>query len=97
MPQDGIDLARVATPDPSTHDIRGVWRVDGRVHDPASFVYLQHIRRFRLYCAQYALKERDELTLEGARRFTAWYSHRRRLQSSYLAGIQSALSALNRA
>jgi integrase/recombinase XerD len=67
-----------------------------RVHKSASVVYLQHIRRFRLYCAQYALKERDELTQEGARRFTAWYSSSGHLKPSYLAGIQTALSALNR-
>jgi hypothetical protein len=42
-----------------------------------------------------ALIERDELTQEGARRFTAWYSSSR-LKPSYLAGIQTALSALNR-
>jgi integrase/recombinase XerD len=94
MPQEVIDPAR--TPAPSTHDIVGVWCADGRVHGPASVVYLQHIRRFRVYCSQYALKERDELTQEGARRFTAWYNRGGHLQPSYLAGIQSALSALNR-
>ena len=65
MPQ---ELIGPATRAPSTHDILDVWRADGRVHEAASVVYLQHIRRFRVYCAQYALKERDELTQEGARR-----------------------------
>jgi integrase/recombinase XerD len=96
MPQDVIDPARAATPDPTTHDILEVWRADGRVHDPASVVYLQHIRLFRAYCAQYALKERDELTQEGARRFTACYCTGRHLKPSYVAGIQVALSALHR-
>jgi hypothetical protein len=63
MPQELIGLATRA---PSTHDILDVWRADGRVHEAASVVYLQHIRRFRVYCAQYALKERDELTQDGA-------------------------------
>lgn len=94
MPKEVIDPAR--TPAPSAHDILRVWRADGRVHKSASVVYLQHIRRFRVYCAQYALKERDELTQEGARRFTAWYSSSGHFKPSYLAGIQTALSALNR-
>ena len=93
MPQELIGPAARA---PSIHDIRDVWRADGRVHEAASVVYLQHIRRFRVYCAQYALKERDELTQEGARHFTAWYSRSGHLKPSYLAGIQTALSALNR-
>jgi len=93
MPQ---ELIGPATRAPSTHDILDVWRADGRVHEAASVVYLQHIRRFRVYCAQYALKERDELTQEGARRFTAWYRNSSHLKPSYLAGIQTALSALNR-
>ena len=97
MPQEKIDPARTATPTPSTHDILGVWRADERIHERASVVYLQHIRRFRAYCAQYTLKERDELTQEGARRFTTWYSSSGRFKPSYLAGIQTALSALNRA
>ena len=59
-------------------------------------VYLQHSMRFRVYCLEYALKERDELTQEGARRFTARYSSSGRFRLSYLAGIQAALSALNR-
>lgn len=97
MPHDLFDPTTAGTPAPSTKDILGVWRADGRVQEPSSVVYLQHIRRFRIYCAQYAFKERDELTQEGARRFTAWYCSGRRLKSSYLAGIQTALSALNRA
>jgi len=90
------ELIGPATWAPSSHDILDVWRADGRVHGAASVVYLQHIRRFRVYCAQYALTERDELTQEGARRFTAWYSRSGHLKPSYLAGIQTALSALNR-
>ena len=59
-----------ATAAPTTEDMLLVWRADHCVQDSSAGVYLQWIRRFRVYCSQRNLDERAELTLAGARRFS---------------------------
>jgi integrase/recombinase XerD len=81
---------------PRTADMLRVWRADRCVQDSSAGVYLQWIRRFRAYCNQRKLDERAELTLEGARRFIAWYARRRHLGLRWLSGARSALYALSR-
>src|ERR1700674_5807452 len=81
---------------PTTEDLLRVWRADRCVQDSSAGLYLQWIRRFRIYCTQRNLDERTELTLDGARRFTAWYARRRHLDPRRLGGARSALFALTR-
>lgn len=81
---------------PTTADMRRVWCADRCVQDSSARVYLQWIRRFRVYCQQRQLEERAELTLTRARCFTAWYARRRHLDPHRLGGARTALYALNR-
>jgi len=81
---------------PTIANILRVWRADRCVQDSSADLYLQWIRRFRAYCAQRGLKERTELTLDGARRFIAWYARRRHIDRRRLSGARSALYALSR-
>ena len=81
---------------PSTEDMLRVWRAGGSIQDSSANVYLQWIRRFRIYCAQRQLDEAEELTLEGVDRFTRWYSRRRQRRLSSVANARSALYALSR-
>ena len=81
---------------PTTEDLLRVWRADRCVQDSSAGLYLQWIRRFRIYCTQRKIDERTELTLDGARRFTAWYARRRHLDPGRLGGARSALFALTR-
>jgi site-specific recombinase XerD len=81
---------------PSTEDILRVWRAGRSIQESSANVYLQWIRRFRIYCAQRQLEEARELTLKGVRRFTRWYSRRRQRRLSSVANARSALYALSR-
>jgi len=81
---------------PTTANILRAWRADRCVQDSSAGVYLQWIRRFRVYCAQRGLNEPTELTLDGARRFIASYARRRHLERSHLSGARTALYALSR-
>jgi integrase/recombinase XerD len=85
-----------ATAAPTTEDMLLVWRADHCVQDSSAGVYLQWIRRFRVYCSQRNLDERAELTLAGARRFVAWYARHRHLKPQRLGGACTALYALSR-
>ena len=71
--------------------MRCVWRGDRCVQDSSAGTYLIWIRRFRTYCQSHELEERSELTLEGARRFIAWYAHRRHLDPRGLNGARTAV------
>jgi len=73
-----------------------VWRAGRCVQDSSAGLYLLWVRRFRVYCAQRGLDERAELTLDGARRFIAWYARRRHLDPRRLTVARSALYALSR-
>ncbi len=81
---------------PAAEDMRRIWRADRSVQDSSAGLYLQWIKRFRLYCARHGLEERAELTLSGARRFIAWYAQLRRLDPRRLGGARIALHALSR-
>jgi integrase/recombinase XerD len=81
---------------PTTADILRVWRADRCVQDSSASVYLQWIRRFRVYCAQRKLEERAELTLDSARRFIVWYARRRKLDPRRLSPARTAVYALSR-
>jgi site-specific recombinase XerD len=85
-----------ATAAPTTADMLRVWRADRCVQNSSTGLYLQWIKRFRAYCAHHKLDERAELTLDGARRFTAWYARRRHLNPRRLGGARTALYALSR-
>jgi integrase/recombinase XerD len=81
---------------PTTKDMLRIWRADRCIQDSSTSLYLQWIRRFRIYCARRKLDERAELTLAGARRFVAWYARRRDLDPRQLHGACTALYALTR-
>lgn len=81
---------------PTTSDILRVWRADRCMQDSSANMYLQWIRRFRAYCGQRKLDEQAELTLNGARRFTAWYARHRHLDPGNLVRARTALYALSR-
>ncbi len=81
---------------PTIRDMRRAWRADRCVQDSSAGLYVQWITRFRAYCAKRRLDERAELTLEGARRFVAWYARRRHLDPRRLGGARTALYALSR-
>lgn len=84
------------TTTPTTADMLRVWRADRCVQDSSASVYLQWANRFRAYCTQRKLVERAELTLDGARRFIAWYARRRHLNPRSLSSARTALYALSR-
>lgn len=81
---------------PTADDILRVWRADRSLQMSSAGLYLQWIRRFRAYCRQRGLDERSELTLDGVRRFVAWYARRRHLHPDRLSGARSALFSLAR-
>ena len=87
---------RAATAPPSAEDMLRIWRADRSVQDSSAGVYLQWIKRFRVYCARRALDERAELTLNGAGRFIACYAQLRRLDPRRIRCARGALQALSR-
>ena len=84
------------TAPPSAEDMLRIWRADRSVQDSSAGVYLQWIKRFRVYCARRELDERAELTLNGAGRFIAWYAQLRRLDPRRIGCARGALQALRR-
>ena len=81
---------------PTTEDMLRIWRADRCVQGNSAAKYLQWIKLFRAYCARHDLDERAELTLEGARRFVAWYAQCRRLDPRGLSAARTAVYALSR-
>jgi len=81
---------------PTTEDIYRIWRTDRRLSPGAALVYMRRIKLFRAYCAEHGLVEREELTLERATCFIAWYAQRRNLEQRSLQLFRSALQSLNR-
>lgn len=81
---------------PTIEDMLRVWRIGRSIQASSANVYLQWIRRFRLYCAERNLHEAGELTLDGVHRFTAWYSRQRQRKLRHRSGARSALYALSR-
>jgi integrase/recombinase XerD len=81
---------------PTTADMLRVWHADRCVRGSSAGLYLQWVRRFRAYCEQREFDERTELTLDGARRFIAWYARRRHLHVRHLGSASTALYALSR-
>lgn len=73
-----------------------VWRADRCVQNSSAALYLQWIRRFRIYSATHGLDERTELTWDGASRFIAWYAQHRHLDPQRLGLARTALYALSR-
>jgi integrase/recombinase XerD len=94
--QHHLDQAAAAV-SPTTEDMLRIWRADRCVQDNSAAKYLQWVKLFRAYCARHDLDERAELTLEGARRFIAWYAQCRRLDPRGLAAARTAVYALSRA
>src|SRR5450755_655834 len=78
---------------PTTAEVVGVWRADRCLADSTAQIYLSWIKRLRAYCSERRLDERTELTLEGSRRFIAWYARRRSLDPG-AGGSCSASAAL---
>lgn len=87
---------RTVTAPPSAQDMLRIWRADRSVQDSSAGVYLQWIKRFRVYCARRELDERAELTLNGAGRFIACYAQLRRLDPRRIRCARGALQALSR-
>ena len=87
---------RTVTAPPSAEDMLRIWRADRSVQDSSAGVYLQWIKRFRVYCARRELDERAELTLNGAGRFIACYAQLRRLDPRRIGCARGALQALSR-
>jgi site-specific recombinase XerD len=87
---------RAAEGSPAAEDMLRIWRADRCMQDSSAGLYLQWIKRFRVYCARQGLDERTELTLCGARRFIALYAQLRHLDPRRLGGARSALYALSR-
>jgi integrase/recombinase XerD len=87
---------RTVTAPPSAEDMLRIWRADRSVQDSSAGVYLQWIKRFRVYCARRELDERAELTLNGAGRFIACYAQLRRLDPRRINCARGALQALRR-
>jgi integrase/recombinase XerD len=87
---------RAAEVSPAAEDMLRIWRADRSVQDSSARLYLQWIKRFRVYCARHRLDERTELTLCGAQRFIAWYAQLRHLDPRRLGGARTALYALSR-
>jgi len=83
---------------PTTSDIWRVWRLDRSLSTRVAHIYMRKIKLFRAYCAEHGLVERDELTLDRAKRFIDWYAQRRDLdpRSHSLSPFRSALHSLNR-
>ena len=81
---------------PSVRTILRVWRADRSISASSAQQYLQWIKRFRRYCSELRLVEADELTREGAKRFQAWYTRSRKINTTHLGLASSSLHALRR-
>ena len=81
---------------PSVQDILHVWHGDRSLRASSAQRYLQWIGRFRRYCRTLGLNEGAELTLDGVRRFQAWYARSREINSAYLDLASSPMHSLRR-
>lgn len=81
---------------PTPRAIVRAWRADRSISESSARKYLGWISRFRRYCAQLCLRELDELTYDGARRFMAWCMPPRRSEEGCIGNASSSLRALRR-
>jgi hypothetical protein len=81
---------------PRVRAILRAWHADRSISEASAGQYLRRIRRFRRYCVQLGLREVDELTYEGAKRFKAWCAKSRGSESGDLGNTSSSLRALRR-
>jgi integrase/recombinase XerD len=81
---------------PSVQDILRVWRGDRCVRASSAQQYLQWIGRFRRYCRGLGLDEGAELTRDGVRRFQAWYTRSRKINTARLGVASSSMRSLRR-
>lgn len=81
---------------PGAEDMLRIWRADHCMQASSAGLYLQWLKRFRVYCARHGLDERAELTLSGAQRFIASYARLRGLDARRLGSARTALYALSR-
>lgn len=81
---------------PSAQDILRVWRYDRCVNASSAQQYLQWIGRFRRYCRALGLEESAELTRAGVKRFQAWYTYSRKINSDHLGLASSSMRSLRR-
>ena len=81
---------------PGVRAILCTWHADRSIRESSAGQYLSRIRSFRRYCIQLGLREVDELTYEGARRFKAWCAQSRGNESGNLGNTSSSLRALRR-
>jgi site-specific recombinase XerD len=76
--------------------IARAWHADRSISESSATQYLGRISSFRRYCAHLGLREVNELTYEGARRFKTWCGQRRCSKTGHLGNVGSALHALRR-
>lgn len=81
---------------PSIEFILRVWRDDRCVRASTAQQYLQWINRFRRYCLACGLVEGTELTRDGAKRFLAWYTRSRKINTTHLGHASSSIRSLRR-
>jgi integrase/recombinase XerD len=81
---------------PSAQDILRVWRGDRSVRASTAQLYLQWIGRFRRYCLACGLVEGAELTRDGAKRFLAWCTRSRKINTDHLGLASSSMRSLRR-
>jgi len=72
------------------------WHADRSISESSASQYLSRIASFRRYCIDLGLREVNELTHEGARRFKTWCAQRRSSTTGQLGNVSSALRALRR-
>ena len=77
--------------DKRERDVVRLWH-RGHISSGSSFLYLQWVRRFSLYCRQHELDEASQLTLDGAMRFGRFYVGPR---ANGPVGLNSRLIARN--
>lgn len=81
---------------PTARAIVRAWRADRSISEASARQYLGWIARFRRYCAQRGLRELDELTYEGAKRFKTWCALRCGSEEGCIGNTSSSLRALRR-
>ena len=79
---------RLTVTDDLERAVLGLWR-KGHLSTGTIVIYIQWVRRFRMYCAKRKLLESEQLTAAGVRRFTRVYA------GSRLRGQQSAKNSCN--
>ena len=81
---------------PSAQDILHVWRGDRCLSASSAQQYLQWIGRFRRYCRALGLDEGAELTRDGVKRFQAWHTRSRKINTAHLGLASSSMRSLRR-